>query len=680
MDEPEVLFNCLHSGEAEGDEGCPRAAKRPIDYFSVPSHGHLILTTRYKRVASKFIDGGDGGVSIEVGATEEAQAVTLLRKRVNKHSREDLQDIASELGYVPLALVQAAAYIQQKPCSARHYLDMLRKSDISKNAILNSCADSEITRENLILSTWQITFDHIRRIRPSAADRLSVMSFFDHRSIPECLLAIEGASECTRSAGEVQNDLAGDLQTLHSFDLVSSKPQGKVFEMHPLVSFAVKSWLNASGHSEHWHERSLSNICSALPANGGFQHWPQWQILYPHMQLVMQSRAESREAKLDKASILNGAANYLSQQGLYNTAETLRRESLSIRASLLGEEDLDTLDTEFELGRLLMYSGQYDAAEETWQMVWRKYRTVYGEEHINTLVALSKLMKALRNTGKCTTAEDLGHPALRVCDEAFGRGHWLRVRLSVEMINVLRHLKKHKKVDELNARLLQEFAKLSHKGQHPHMVWGAVDFADSLYAQNRVEDAVSMYRWALASQQSSLGDEHPDTLYTVYALAFAMRRHGGLKEADDLMRQALNGNEKVLGTNNKWTLLSMHELAKICKDLGQYQEALRLADSCLERSMKLLGADHPLTTSRRELRDDLARTTESFSGTGVSSRMFDDSRNSKGLNTSEESDQAEGGSSDNDTPRSKRHRRPPNAEGIKSKKPSRKSHDQCIVQ
>lgn len=396
----------------------------------------------------------------------------------------------------------------------------------------------------------------------------------------------------------------------------------------------------------------------------------------------MQSLAESREAKLNKASILNGAADYLCVQGFYNTAETLSRGCLAIRTSLLDKEAQETFDTESKLGYLLMDSGKYDAAEETWQAVWRKCKTTYGEEHVETLMALSNLMRALRNTGKCATAEDLGHPALRVCDETFGRGHWLTIGLSVELINVLCHLKKHKEVDHLNARLLQDFAASTQSEQDRDVVYGALEFADSLFAQNRVKDAVSMYRWALASQQSSLGDEHPDTLYTVYALAFAMRRHGELNEADDLMRQALNGNEKVLGTNNKWTLLSMHELAKICKDLGQYQEALRLTDSCLERSVNLLGADDPLTTSSRQLRNELARTTESFSGAGVNRRLFDLGRNSKGLNASEDQDQPERGSNDNDTPRPTNHQHggSRNARGVKSKKASRESSDRCTVQ
>lgn len=118
MDELEVLFGGPHSGEAEPNEGCHRAAKRPVDYFSVPSHGHVKLTTRYKRAASRFIDEGDGGSSIKIGPMKEYQAVALLRKRVENYSRKDLQDIATDLGYVPLALVQAAAYMQQKPCSA----------------------------------------------------------------------------------------------------------------------------------------------------------------------------------------------------------------------------------------------------------------------------------------------------------------------------------------------------------------------------------------------------------------------------------------------------------------------------------------------------------------------------------------------------------------------------------
>lgn len=194
---------------------------------------------------------------------------------------------------------------------------MLRKSDLSRGALLSSHVYLENDQTNLVIFTWRVTFDHIRRTRPTAASRLSVMSFFDHRSIPESLLA-DGTDDY----------LEGDLQILHNFDLVSSKPQGREYEMHPLVTFAVKSWLNASGQHEYWHERSLCDILSALPDSGEFEDWAQWQILYPHVQLALLSYTRSRETKLNKAGILDVAADYLFEQDLFSAAETLQRNAL----------------------------------------------------------------------------------------------------------------------------------------------------------------------------------------------------------------------------------------------------------------------------------------------------------------------------------------------------------------
>ncbi len=41
---------------------------------------------------------------------------------------------------------------------------------------------------NSVLTTWRISFDYIRLKRPSAADLLALMSFFDRQGIPEWIL------------------------------------------------------------------------------------------------------------------------------------------------------------------------------------------------------------------------------------------------------------------------------------------------------------------------------------------------------------------------------------------------------------------------------------------------------------------------------------------------------------
>lgn len=96
------------------------------------------------------------------------------------------------LDYVPLAISQAAAYIQARaPRSlVEKYMAEFRESE-GKRAWLLGHDAGDLRRDgsasNAILTTWLISFDHIRSMRPLAADVLSLMSFFDQQGIPESL-------------------------------------------------------------------------------------------------------------------------------------------------------------------------------------------------------------------------------------------------------------------------------------------------------------------------------------------------------------------------------------------------------------------------------------------------------------------------------------------------------------
>lgn len=322
---------------------------------------------------------------------------------------------------------------------------------------------------------------------------------------------------------------------------------------------------------------------------------------------------------------------------------------------MLGEEARKTIDVEFSLGITLSELGKDDAAEETFEKVWHKRKTVYGEDDTKTLSTLQQFIQMLCRNGKYATAEYLGREALRVLERSFGRGHWLTIRLSTEMIEALRHRMKYEEVDQLNDRLLQEFMSASGEEQS-HLLVEAYDFGVALEAQNRIYDAIG---WVLARELKFLGDEHPETLYTQHELALTLCEQGETKEAVDLMRQALYGREKVLGTNHEWTLKSTHELAKICKDIGQHQEALRLTDSCLERSVKLLGADHPSTVSSIMLKEDLLKGGKEKDGVHEVTKHFTAKGSSKSSANPKSRQQADGRSNhQNDTRRSKRARKP----------------------
>ncbi|KAK3935041.1 hypothetical protein QBC46DRAFT_398461 [Diplogelasinospora grovesii] len=122
---------------------------------------------------------------IEVGPMARRDALTLLERKLGSLPDKDVAaNLVQALDFVPLAISQAAAYIQARAprSSAEKYVAEFRESARKKSRLLEYDG-GDLRRDggasNAVLTTWQISFDHIRSKRRSAADLLSLMSFFD---------------------------------------------------------------------------------------------------------------------------------------------------------------------------------------------------------------------------------------------------------------------------------------------------------------------------------------------------------------------------------------------------------------------------------------------------------------------------------------------------------------------
>lgn len=98
-----------------------------------------------------------------------------------------------ELEFMPLAIAQAAGYIRNREprYSVSQYLRDFQKNDSEAIKLLKKEAghlDRDWEAKNSILVTWQISFDYIRGEEPSAAELLSLMSFFDRQGIPQSVI------------------------------------------------------------------------------------------------------------------------------------------------------------------------------------------------------------------------------------------------------------------------------------------------------------------------------------------------------------------------------------------------------------------------------------------------------------------------------------------------------------
>ena len=164
-----------HSDDQSNSDTAPRRLR---DYLPQSQSGSILVTTRSRQAVLQLVKQDD---TITVKPMDGEEAITLLKTklRVREDGGDDtIAQLANTLDFMPLAIVQAAAYISQRMprYSIRQYLEEFVKGDRKRTSLLKYKGGQlrrDAEAENSIIITWQISFDYIRDIRPSAADLLS---------------------------------------------------------------------------------------------------------------------------------------------------------------------------------------------------------------------------------------------------------------------------------------------------------------------------------------------------------------------------------------------------------------------------------------------------------------------------------------------------------------------------
>ena len=157
------------------------------------STGFLLVTSRSTKAAERLTGSGNHVIYLVPELGEEA-ALELFQTKLEKGCEKEVaQEVVRLLEFMPLAISQAAAYINSRAdqISVRDYADMFQAGDEKRKALLEWEYD-ELRRyqggSNSVLGTWAITLEQMQREKPSAVDLLSLMSFFSPQSIPEWAL------------------------------------------------------------------------------------------------------------------------------------------------------------------------------------------------------------------------------------------------------------------------------------------------------------------------------------------------------------------------------------------------------------------------------------------------------------------------------------------------------------
>ncbi|KUJ07385.1 uncharacterized protein LY89DRAFT_365096 [Mollisia scopiformis] len=543
-DDPNVLF------KQATDYGSATVARSLSDFLPQSPNGSIVLTSRSRDVAFKFT--GRNSDIVTVGPMNEAHALALLHKKLEGHlDMTDAAELVQTLEYMPLAITQAAAYISQRAprINISKYLHDFRGSDKNRASLLQKDAGDirrDSTASNSIIATWQISFEYIRKERLSAARLLSLMSLFDRQGIPEALLL-----QNYQDNGDVKANFEDDLSTLTNYSLVTMNVEGDEFEMHRLVQFSTKKWLELHEELENWKEKYIDIMGNAFPI-GRYENRRVCGKLFPHAQMVLLFCPTNEVYLAQWASILFNAAWYSSEIGSYNTAEEMDRRALEGREKVLGKEHPNTLTSVSNLASVLQNQGKYEQAEEMNRRALEGHEKVLGKEHPDTLTSVSILASVLQYQGKYEQAEEMNRRALEGYEKVLGKEHPNTLTSVSNLALVLQYQGKYEQAEEMNRRALEGYEKVLGK-EHPNTLTSVSNLALVLQHQGKYEQAEEMNRRALEGYEKVLGKEHPSTLTSVYCLAYLFHQRDEFENASILYQRAYIGYQKVLGPDHPTT-------------------------------------------------------------------------------------------------------------------------------
>ncbi|KAL8635112.1 MAG: hypothetical protein Q9228_007366 [Teloschistes exilis] len=465
-DDSAVFFPLL--GRAKAVEvGNPGQAAEPLsDFLPQSPNGSILITSRSRDVARRLTGRGD--CLVEVKPMDKGEALALLQKRLSFNASEhNAIELLEALDQMPLAITQAAAYIEHRAprMTISRYIDEVRRKDHDRALLLMKDMGDDRRdgrASNSIITTWQISFAHIRKAMPTAARLLSLMSLFDRQGIPESLLH----DRYWRDDGKEAN-FEDDIHTLTSFSLVEISADGHEFEMHRLVQFSTKKWLELYDELEEWKEAYITLMNNSYPVEQ-HKNWAVCQALFPHAQAVVACRPAGRRRVEAWASVLFKAACYAREMAKYKEAKEMSQDALEAQEAALGAEHPATLASVSNLAMVLQLQGKYKPAENMNRRALEGREKALGKEHPHTLTSMSNLAAVLQSQGKYEQAEDMTRRVLEGYEKALGK-------------------------------------------EHPDTLTSVYCLAYLLQQRKQYEDASLLYQRACAGYQEKLGLDHPTT-------------------------------------------------------------------------------------------------------------------------------------------------------------------------
>jgi hypothetical protein len=555
---------------------------------------HVLITSR---------NPNWGGIaeSVAVAPWGAGDGADFLLKRLPEGRHEVLTELATLLGGLPLALEQAAGFLEATRMDPAEYLKLARNYETAPLLLDEGRAATGYERS--VFATLSIAFERLDEV---ARRLLRLCAVLAPEPIPEAIFrdGAEHLPEPMRKALEVplrwaraiadlrqygiaeRVDLPGDaghsggdvVHTLHLHRLTQQVARARLCEIDKDVIVAT------------------AVLYEALPADvltpGG---WTAIERLVPHVFHVDGLSRDGAPNAIPRAWLLDRVASFLQERfGSFDLSVSLFERVVRMRRETLGEERAETLSAMSNLADSLSRRGDLAAARTLQTRVLEMRERILGEKHTDTLSAATNLGSSLWQLGMLAEARALQERVLALRRETDGDENLDTIAAMNNLATTLGALGAQQEARALEERAVE----LLHRtvgAEHPYTLSVTNNLAESLRAEGELQAALDLHGNVRELRRTLLGDHHPNTLISTGNFASTLAAMGRLEEAEVLRRDLLDIQLRVLGERHPHTLTSMSNLAGNCWQLGRSDEAIALMERVVQGRTEVLGFDHPQT-------------------------------------------------------------------------------------
>jgi tetratricopeptide (TPR) repeat protein len=390
-------------------------------YLPAIPTGQLLITSRRQT-------WGRLAVRLDIETFSEAEAMRFLLEQTRQEDQESAATLTRTLGYLPLALEEAAAYIETTGRSLDSYLQLF---EAHHTALMENTPPVE-TYHSTLRTTLEVSLAQVDMENPTAGVLLRHLAFLAPDDIPiSVLYQIDLTDQLETSELPAELMIDQCIIALRRYSLI--KVDQDALSTHRLTQLVIRDNMDPA-LSETISVNTL-NLISGLFPNANLEKVDLCRRLLPHAFTVLSHAEEIPSAAINSGLLLGRAGHYLSARNMSQNASELLSKAHHIFRELPDQQSKYARTCEL-YGQILYENGSLDHSMQVFEEAFPIFEAE-GPRGLQHLLQIQvNLAWVLWSKGEFSQAKQYAEKSLALLESVLGPEHPLRA-ISLSIISRL---------------------------------------------------------------------------------------------------------------------------------------------------------------------------------------------------------------------------------------------------